>query len=402
MPTKVHIALFIRSLAGSGPGRMLVNLANAFAVRGCTVDLVLTQAKGPYQQEVSDSVRVIDLQTRTVFQCLSLIVQAPEILRALAPVLFFPHAPRVLGSIPALVQYLRREHPTALIAAQHYGNIAALCARRLAKVQTRVVISQRTHLAVYAREGAKRRQRLIPQLVRHFYPWADEIVTVSRGVAEDLAQTAGLPRERISTIYNPVVIPALNEQAQTPLSHPWFTPGAPPVVLGVGRLHYQKDFSTLLRAFARVRAVRAVRLLILGEGEQRTALQRLVEELRVEADVEMPGFVLNPFAYMARASVLVVSSVYEGLPGVLIQALACGCPVVSTDCPSGPAEILEQGVYGLLAPVGDDAALAQAILSALTTPPKRERLRARAAEFSVEHAADRYLEILMRTERPEL
>ena len=398
MPAQAHLALFIRSLAGSGPGRMLVNLSRAFAERGHVVDLVLAQAKGPYLHEVPDSVRVVDLQTPTVLQCLPLIVQAPQIFGALAPALLDVHAPRVLGSIPALARYLRRERPTAILSAQHYGNIAALAATRLASVQTRLVITQRTHLASYVQQGKKRRKRLVTRLLRRFYPWADAIVTVSEGVAEDLALTASLPRERITTIYNPVVTPALAGQARAPLTHPWFAPGSPPVLLAVGRLHYQKDFPTLLRAFARVRAVRAVRLLILGEGDQGAALQASAQELGLTTDVELPGFVLNPFAYMARAAVFVLSSAYEGLPGVLIQALACGCPVVSTDCPSGPAEILEGGVYGPLVPVGDDVALAKAILSTLNARPNPDWLRTRAAEFSVDRAVDRYLEVLLRSQ----
>jgi glycosyltransferase involved in cell wall biosynthesis len=169
-------------------------------------------------------------------------------------------------------------------------------------------------------------------------------------------------------------------------------PGSPPVVLGAGRLEAQKDFPTLLKAFARVRAVREARLILLGEGKDRPLLEALAQDLRVAENVELPGFVENPFAYMARATVFVLSSTYEGLPGVLIQAMACGCPVVSTDCPSGPAEILAGGAYGPLAPVGDDRALAQAILAQLDAPVDRERLCARAALFSVEHAVERYLQ----------
>ncbi len=401
MSTTAHIALFLRSLAGSGPGRMLLNLAHAFAAHGGRVDLVLAQAKGPYLREVSDSIRVVDLQTLAASQCFPLLLRAPEILHILQPVFSLRPIPRVLGSIPALSRYLQCERPTVLVAAQHYGNIAAVCAKRLAGGPTRVVISQRTHLSTYAQQGVKARKRLVPELVRYFYPWADEIVAVSQGVAEDLAQTAGLPAERITTIYNPVVTPELQAQAQAPLDHPWFAPDAPPVVLGVGRLHYQKDFPTLLRAFARVRAVRAVRLVILGEGEQRAALQQLVTELGLAADVALPGFDLNPFAYMARAAVFVLSSVYEGLPGALIQALACGCPVVSTDCPSGPAEILANGAYGPLVPVGDEEALAQAMLAVLAHPPDAARLRQRAAEFSLDRAVERYLHVLLGTERSQ-
>jgi len=242
------------------------------------------------------------------------------------------------------------------------------------------------------------RWRFLPPLIRGVYPWADAIVAVSNGVADDLSSTAGIARKRITTIYNPVVTPGLQEKARATLNHPWFAPGSPPVVLGVGRLAAEKDFPTLLKAFARVRAVRKARLMILGEGRERATLEALAHELGVATDVELPGFVDNPFAYMARAAVFVLSAVWEGFGNVVVEAMACGCPVVSTDCPSGPAEIMDGGAYGSLVPVGDDAALAKAILSVLETPPDLERLRARAALFSVDRAADQYLEVLCRSE----
>ena len=205
----------------------------------------------------------------------------------------------------------------------------------------------------------------------------------------------------MTTIYNPVVTAELVSQSRAPLDHPWLQLGAPPVILGVGRLHEQKDFPTLLRAFARVRAKREARLIILGEAkhaEYRTELTTLAAQLGIANDVMFPGFVDNPFAYMAHAAVFVLSSAWEGLPTVLIEALACGCPVVSTDCPSGPAEILENGKYGPLVPVGDDVALADAICSVLNTPPNRDWLRARGALFGVDHVADRYLGVLLNPE----
>jgi glycosyltransferase involved in cell wall biosynthesis len=196
-----------------------------------------------------------------------------------------------------------------------------------------------------------------------------------------------------------VVTPELEGLARAPVAHPWFAGEGPPVLLGAGRFVAQKDFSTLLEAFARVRAVRPARLMILG-GSKRPVRERrlraLAEHLGVGADVALPGLVANPFACMARASAFVLSSRWEGLPGVLIEAMACGCPVVSTDCPSGPREILAGGMYGPLVPVGDAAALAEAILRVLAAPPDRVRLRARAAQFSVERAVDRYLAVLLR------
>lgn len=373
---------------------MHVTLARAFVEQGYSVDLLLADATGPYLHEVPPSVRIIELKVRKAYTQWLQVWHDRELLRSLAPVFLAPHPPRVLRSLSSLVDYLRQERPAAILSAQHYGNIAALSAVRLAGVSTRLVITQRTQLSMYLQNGAKRRQRGVLGPIRHCYPWADNIIAVSNGVADDLAITAGIPRQRITTIYNPVVTPELAIQAKTPLEHPWFTAGEPPVILAAGRLHYQKDFPTLLNAFARVRATRPARLIILGEGEARPALAAQVEKLGIQADVDLPGFVDNPFAYMARAAVFVLSSLYEGLPGVLIQSMACGCPVVSTDCPSGPAEILDGGVYGPLVPVGDHVALAEAMLTVLAASPDRQKLQDRASLFSLQHAVARYAEVL--------
>jgi glycosyltransferase involved in cell wall biosynthesis len=251
--------------------------------------------------------------------------------------------------------------------------------------------------------GSRRwRDRHLPRLLGHTYRLADGIVAVSDGVADDLARQTGLPRARIVTVYNPVITPELAALASQPATHRWFLPAAPPVVLGVGSLSARKDYPTLVRAFARLRAERDCRLVILGEAaspkktqEQRAELVALAASLGVADDVDVAGFVANPFAYMARASVFVLSSAFEGLPGALIQAMACGCPVVSTDCPSGPAEILDGGRFGALVPVGDDHAMAAAIAAALERPIAAATLRERAAMFSVERAVDRYVDLML-------
>lgn len=368
-----RVTLLLSGLSGGGVPRVMLALAHGLAVRGHRVDLVTARPDGPLRPELSPLVRLVPLADwRT---------RLPWVRRK--------RSRQVVAGIPALARYLRRERPDLLLSADHFVNFSALWAGALAGVRTRVAVGQHMHLSRHG-EG----KPLLRWLVRRLYPRAAAIVAVSNGVADDLAKTAGIPRRRIATIYNPVVAPDLEKKAKEPLDHPWFAPGGPPVLLGTGRLTAQKDFPTLLRAFARVRERRPARLMILGEGPGRGGLAALAARLGVDGDTALPGFVPNPFAYMARASAFVLSSAWEGLPTALIEAMACGCPVVSTDCPSGPTEILDGGRYGPLVPVGDDTALAAGILRALDAPRDARVLRDRAALFSVDRAVGGYLALL--------
>ena len=317
----------------------------------------------------------------------------------LGPVLLAWKPPHRLRYLPKLIGYLQSARPDALLSALPTPNLLAVWARRAAGVPTRIVVSERDTLSTAIGGARKWRQRYLAPLLKRAYLMADGIIAVSEGVADDLAARTGLPAARITTVYNPVVGPDLIARAREPLDHPWFAPGEPPVVLGVGRLHPQKDFATLIRAFARLRAERPVRLVILGAGGAGDSayvadLKALPARLGVAGDVDLPGFAQNPLAYMSRAATFVLSSVHEGLGIVLIEALACGTPVVSTDCPSGPREILDHGRFGALVPVGDDASMAAAIRAALDDPRPGELLRSRAEMFTVERAVDRYLDLM--------
>jgi len=235
--------------------------------------------------------------------------------------------------------------------------------------------------------------------VRRFYPSADGIIAISRGVAEDLAALLSMPERRIDTIYNPVDQDAIRRRALEPLDDPWLGDRGAPIVLGVGKLRRQKDFETLIRAFAQLRKRRPARLLLLGEGPERAGLEALARALGVADAVRLAGYAPNPAAWMARASVLALSSAWEGFSNVLVEALACGCPVVSTDCPSGPSEILEGGAIGPLVPVGDDTAFAAALDRVLARPPDADKLQASVSRFTVDAAAERYLQVLERAIR---
>lgn len=361
---KGRIALFLPSLRGGGAERVMVTLANGFGARGLAVDLILAKAEGPYLKDVSEAVRVVDLG-----------------------------ASRVLASLPGLIRYLRRERPGAMLSAMNHANVVALLARKLARIPTRLVVSEHSTLGAGRGTPPLGLARIMPWLMSCTYPWATSIVAVSAGVADALAEAIVFPRQGITVVYNPVVTPQLISQSREVLCHAWLAPGEPPVILAVGRLTAKKDFTTLIRAFACLREARAARLVILGEGELRKELQTLIGELQLTADIDLPGFSDNPFAWMRRSALFVLSSASEGLPTVLIEAMACGTPVVSTDCLSGPTEILENGKWGRLVPVGDAAALAAAMAATLDES-KSDYVARRAADFGIEQAVDGYLAIL--------
>jgi glycosyltransferase involved in cell wall biosynthesis len=366
MVVNERLAFFLPGLYEGGAERTMLNLASGIASRGYSVDLVLARAEGPFMDEIPDLVRLIDLK-----------------------------ASRVLSSTLALVRYLRRERPIAMLSVLH-ANIIALWARRLAGIPQRVILDEQNNLSSVARGEDDLRWHLYPWLAKWFYPWADGIIAVSVGVADDLAQLIKIRRERIQVIYNPIVTKELFDKSKALLEHPWFKSGEPPVLLAVGRLTAQKAFDVLIRAYAQVRKKMQVRLMILGEGEDRPALEAMIREYALEQDISMPGFVPNPYPYMAHAAAFVLSSRWEGLPTVLVEAMALGAPIISTDCPSGPREILMGGRYGTLVPVGDPSALADAITTNLTANvlrPSQESWKA----FELESVVDQYINMLTGT-----
>jgi glycosyltransferase involved in cell wall biosynthesis len=363
---------------GGGAERVLINLARSFAECGIAVDLVLSRAEGILLDQVSPNVKIVDLGGTSLDH---------------NPVFKSPTSFQSVSSLPKLIRYLRQEKPTVLLSASHYSNEIAIIAKYLSGVKTRVVISEHIALSIQAKQVEQVSSRVAPITSSLLYSWADGIVAVSQGVAEDLAKVTGIPLKKIQVIYNPVITPELLESAQNPVEHPWFAPGEPPVILGTGRLVKQKDFPTLIHAFEKVQQVTSARLVILGTGREEKTLKALVKELNLEDKVAFLGFVKNPSAYMAKASVFVLSSLWEGLPTVLIEAMAVGTPIVSTDCESGPAEILDHGKYGELVPVADSEALAAAILKVLsgkTTPIDPSWLE----QFTLKTATQEYSKIL--------
>lgn len=360
-----NLAIFLATSGHSGVDTVMKNLISELAARGLAIDLLRLANHGPYLEAVPAGVHIIDLD-----------------------------ASHVNSSLPALVRYLKRKRPKALLADKDRVNRVALWARWIAGVSTKVAVRTGTTVS----ENLARRSWLHRQLqyysIRRFYPWADAIIVPSQGAAQDLARISRVGRDRIQVVPSPIVSPAIEQLALEPVDHPWFVADGPPVILGVGELCARKDFVTLIRAFSKICQQRRSRLVILGEGRQRKRLMKLVRDIGLEEKVSLPGFVTNPFAYMSKASLFVLSSTCEGAPVVLVEALAVGVPVVSTDCPSGPREILQGGRLGLLVPVGDANGLAQAILATLDNPLDAQLLKSGAAPFSVATSTSQYLAAL--------
>ena len=361
-----RIAIFLPSLPVGGGSLVALEIANGLVRRGLAVDLLLARAEGEYLDRVPEQVRLVAFDSW--------------------------HA---ITSLPKLLRYLRRERPDALVATLRSSIAVALAAKKFfAKDVPTIVLQQVTLSGEFDHSGFQ--SRMLIRAMEGLLPCANAVVAVSRGAAADLKRRVPAASHLVQVILNPVTGPEQSKKAALPVKHPWLGNSRLPIILSVGRLDIQKDHPTLLRAFSEVLKSRPARLVILGEGPDRDNLTALARQLGIANRVDFPGFESNPFAWMARARVFALSSRYEGLPTVLIEAMACGAPVVSTDCASGPAEILEDGKWGRLTPVGDWHALAQAILETLDDPASPESLVARANAFSVDSAIDRYMTLLDR------
>jgi glycosyltransferase involved in cell wall biosynthesis len=361
----LKIALVMPTLEFGGVEQIMLRMAGSLLQKGVSVDLVVADASGPMSHQIPIGAQLTDLKAR-----------------------------RVSRSLPNLIKYLRQARPDAIISAKDYQNIVLLWAVKLAHIPAKVIVTTRIDVSVDWRNSRGWKWWFIPLLVKYCYAWADQVIAVSNGAAESLAKATGIPRRNIKTIYNAVVTQRLLELAEEPVDDAWFVQGDP-VVLGVGRLTEQKDFGTLIRAFYLVNKVRPARLVILGDGQERAKLEAIIQELDLKKEVAMPGFVENVYKYMKKSAIVALSSKFEGLGNVLIEALVLGIPVVSTDCPSGPSEILENGRWGSMVPIGNDKAMAKAILDILDHSPfAKEALIRRGMEFSADRAAEAYLQLI--------
>lgn len=367
-PTK-PIAILLPTLACGGTERVVINLIKGLTARNVAVELVLARAEGDFLSDVPAGVKIVDLKTDFGFN-----------IRDKAN----------LKLVSSLVGYFRSAKPDVVLSNLYTFNVFAAIAQKLSGISTNLILVE--HNPIFNRDYKP--GRLLTTLMSWFYPKV-KVVAVSNGVAQALESNLKLKPNSVKVIYNPVIDQRLRQQANAPLEHPWFQPHQPPVFLAVGRLHLQKNYPPLIQAFALVRQQRPAHLIILGDGEEiQKQLEALIEQLGIGADVSLAGYAANPYAYMSRADVVVLSSRWEGLPTVLIEAMACGCQLVSTDCPYGPQEILAGGKYGRLVPVDDVSALADAMQQAIDAPINPDELKQRAEIFSLEQAVEEYMKVM--------
>lgn len=359
-----RISIFLPSLVGGGAERVTVLLANGLVEKGVQVDLVLAKAFGDYLPLVDTRIKIVDFGAAQVSQ-----------------------------AFPKLVKYVSQTKPDILLSAMTHANLWAILAKKLSGSSfTSVIITQHSSWEQILANQPRLKEKMLFEIARYIYPLADGIITISEQMRAELIRNLPLRPAQVARIYNPVVSPSLARLCAMEPEHPWYKDKKTPLIIAVGRLSPEKDYKTLLSAYKKVKEQIECRLIILGEGAERTNLLNLANSLDITEYIDLPGFVSNPYAWIARSNLFVLSSRYEGLPTVLIEALACGTPVVSTNCISGPAEILENGKFGDLVPVGDVEALAKAIIHNIRHPRPKDPLMERGNEFSVEVALQAYLD----------
>lgn len=355
----MKIALYLPSLEGGGAERVVVNLANEFVRRRINVDLVLVSKSGLFLREVLERVNIINLKKS-----------------------------RALFSIFSLVRYIQKERPDVVLSTLNHTNTIAILANKIAGVNCGSVVRVPCYFSLVER-GYKK------LLARMLYPKSNMIIAISEDIKKDLVKTLNIPEKNIEVVYNPIFDESIIEKARQEVDHPFFKNKHDKIILGVGSLTAIKDFRTLIKAFYELnKRVEQTKLIILGEGEERSDLERSIMEFNLKERVSLPGFVNNPYAYMAKSDVFVLSSLSEGFGNVIVEAMACGTSIVSVDCPGGPVEILEQGKYGRLVQSGSATAITKAIEEVLDSPFDPVSLKKRATDFDIEKMANRYLEVM--------
>lgn len=357
-----RIAIFSPTLRGGGAERVVVNMANGFVKLGISVDLLLSSAVGPYIELLTPKVNIVDLNTG-----------------------------RVLSSLPRLIKYLHEQTPTVFISHQAHANIIAIIAHLIDHSRSKLIVCEHSVPSRYSSFSHKIIDRFIPILESLLYPFVDAIVGVSSQVVNEVRSLLISGKHKVHLIHNPIINSNIYELMDEKPPELYSSKGK--IILSVGRLVPVKGYRSLIHAFVFIRKKIDADLFILGEGKQRIELTLLAKELKIEKNVHLLGFMKNPYSFMKNADVFVLSSIYEGLPTVLIEAMACGVPVVSTKS-GGSTEILGKGKYGKLVPAENPQSLAKAIVDVLENPPDNRPAQKRSNDFTVDKSIQEYIELI--------
>lgn len=401
---KFHIGLVLPSLTGGGAERVSLTLAEELLARGHRVDLLVGRLIVAYRSNLPRGLRLYypkqpAADRKLLAHCADAGVATEG--KLVSPLRVARIWRLMRGGNPGvkpglkhalfagfIAGYIKKERPDVVMSSLYDADEAAVYAVEQTGRMTRLALLMHSSIkrAYTEGEGDLSKARLL-------YPRSDVLLAVGEGVAEEARQTLSVPAKQVEVIYNPLPYEQIWRRSQEEARHPWFEAGRPPVVLTVGRDSSQKDYATLIRAVGIARRKMPVRLVIMGRFSARSQadLTELAQSCELGQDLDFIGFDDNPYPYMRRAGVVALASHFEGLPTVLLEALACGTPVVSTDTPYGPQEILEGGKWGQLTPMGNAAEMAQAILKTLQGErPAAEALRRRAADFSTQRAVEAY------------
>jgi glycosyltransferase involved in cell wall biosynthesis len=361
-PENKLATLFFSNLQAGGIQRAMLTLAGGLLRRGWAVDLLVVNGNGPLRQDIPPLASIIDFNKN--------------------------HAVSTFGEV---TKYLQTNNPNVMLSSQTHINTIAILAKMLSGWKGRLVLNEQIAILEHAKLSAGKKNRYNPLVAKLLYRFGDAVLAVSQAAADELRQVTGLPAERVSVAYNPIVNDEMIERSYEAPNHRWFRGQAYEIVLAAGRFTEQKDFLTLISAFKTVSLKHPnSRLVILGEGKLESEYRVLIKKLGLDEVVDLPGFQANPYSFMRHSQLFVLSSRWEGFGNVLVEAMACGTPVVSTDCPHGPSEVLENGKYGDLVAPGNETAMAEAIINSLDTQHNRDALIARSLDFSVEKIIVQY------------
>lgn len=364
-----NIGMLIGSLEGGGAERVALNLANEFAKRKIPFTLILRFKKGPYVKQLNSNIHVLELTANN-------------------PIII----------VFKLIKACKKNQIDVLFAISRYNNILALIANFVLRKRT-IIREATTFDGFYKKKTINKLERVKSQLflklIQFLYPKADAIVANSKDTAKDIENHISVSGNKIVVINNPLIDDQIQTQSNQPVDDEYFSNTSTPRIISAGRLVYQKNFQHLIKSFALLKkTMPSASLTILGEGPQETQLKELVKQLDLGNDVCFLGFVDNPYKYLKHADVFVLSSIFEGFGNVLVESLAIGLPVVSTNCPGGPREILDNGKFGALVPVNDEKAMSIAIIRVLAAKTDKQKLIDRSKIYSIEKITDKYFEVL--------